>query len=93
MERLGLADRCRAVQGVVEVAGRMRLIEPEGLSVISDVDDTIKITEIPAGPAIVMRNTFLRPYNAVPGMLENYGAFGTDTSFHYVSGGPWQCST
>jgi phosphatidate phosphatase APP1 len=83
---LTVVARCKGA----EAAGRMRLIEPEGLSVISDVDDTIKITEIPAGPAIVMRNTFLRPYKVVPGMLENYRAFGTDTSFHYVSGGPWQ---
>ena len=83
---LTVVARCKGA----EAAGRIRMMQPEGLSVISDVDDTIKITEIPAGPAIVLRNTFLRPYKVVPGTLESYQAFGTDTSFHYVSGGPWQ---
>lgn len=69
--------------------GRVRLIAPEGISVISDIDDTIKVTEIPAGPEVVMRNTFLRDYKAAPGMLEKYSEW-SNASFHYVSGGPWQ---
>ena len=69
--------------------GRVRLIAPEGISVISDIDDTIKVTEIPAGPEIVMRNTFLRDYKTVPEMLPRYRNW-SDASFHYVSGGPWQ---
>ncbi len=69
--------------------GRVRLIAPEGISVISDIDDTIKVTEIPAGPEIVMRNTFLRDYKAAPEMVEKYREW-PDASFHYVSGGPWQ---
>ena len=69
--------------------GRVRLIAPEGISVISDIDDTIKVTEIPAGPEIVIRNTFLRNYKAAPEMAQKYGAW-SDASFHYVSGGPWQ---
>lgn len=70
-------------------AGRVRLLEPEGRSVVSDIDDTIKVTEIPAGSAVVLRNTFLRPYLATEGMLARYRGLG-DVSFHYVSGGPWQ---
>ena len=66
----------------------MRLLEPEGRSVVSDIDDTIKVSEIPAGARIVLRNTFLRPYVA-GGMLERYRGLG-DVSFHYVSGSPWQ---
>ena len=69
--------------------GRVRLIAPEGISVISDIDDTIKVTEIPAGPEVVMRNTFLRNYKAAPEMVEKYREW-PDASFHYVSGGPWQ---
>jgi len=69
--------------------GRVRLIAPEGISVISDIDDTIKVTEIPAGPQVVMRNTFLRDYKAAPEMLARYHDW-SDASFHYVSGGPWQ---
>ncbi len=69
--------------------GRVRLIEPEGKSVVSDIDDTIKVSEIPAGGRIVLRNTFLRDYVAAEGMRERYLGFG-DVSFHYVSGSPWQ---
>jgi phosphatidate phosphatase APP1 len=73
-----------------EGKGRVRLVEPEGLSVISDIDDTIKITEVPAGKRIVLRNTFLRDYSAAPGMAERYRDFGDGVMFHYVSGSPWQ---
>jgi len=70
--------------------GRVRLIEPQGLSVISDIDDTIKVTNIPAGREVVMENTFYRPFVAAPGMAERYRGLGGETAFHYVSGGPWQ---
>jgi hypothetical protein len=70
--------------------GRVRLIAPRGLSVISDIDDTIKVTDIPAGREVVMENTFFRPFVAAPGVAERYRALGTETTFHYVSGGPWQ---
>lgn len=67
--------------------GRVRLIEPEGVSVISDIDDTIKVTGVPSGEAI--KNTFCREFVAAPGMTEMYRELG-DVPFHYVSGGPWQ---
>jgi hypothetical protein len=70
--------------------GSLRLIEPQGRSVISDIDDTIKVTRIPAGTEVVMENTFFRPFQTVPGMAERYRDFGPETAFHYVSGGPWQ---
>jgi phosphatidate phosphatase APP1 len=79
-----------ASAGEFKGAGRARLVEPEGLSVISDIDDTIKITEVPAGKHIVLRNTFLRDYVAAEGMAERYRAFGDGVMFHYVSGSPWQ---
>lgn len=69
---------------------RVRLIEAQGLSLISDIDDTIKVTDIPAGGEVVMENTFYRPFVAVPGMAERYQGLGEETAFHYVSGGPWQ---
>lgn len=69
--------------------GKIELIEPEGLSVISDIDDTVKITELPAGSRIVTRNTFFKEFNAAPGMVSLYNNWG-NASFHYVSGAPWQ---
>lgn len=70
--------------------GRIQLIAPEGVSIISDIDDTIKITEIPAGARIVVRNTFFKDYNAAPGMQNKYQQWEGIASFHYVSGAPWQ---
>ncbi len=82
--------------------GRVQLLGAEGVSVISDIDDTIKITEIPAGSEVVALNTFFRPFASVEqpdNMLSMYqGAIRTPgdftlnpgVSFHYVSGGPWQ---
>lgn len=70
--------------------GRVRLLEPTGLSVISDIDDTIKVTEIPAGEEVVVRNTFFRDFVAAPGMADQYRDIGQGIAFHYVSGGPWQ---
>ena len=75
--------------------GRIRFLEPEGLSVVSDIDDTIKITQVPAGKKTVLRNTFLKKFKAADGMRERYLKFvsasdASDTCFHYVSGSPWQ---
>lgn len=73
--------------------GRVRLIEPDpnGLSLISDIDDTIKVTDIPAGKDTVLRNTFCLDFKsvAVPDMAAAYKELG-DIPVHYVSGGPEQ---
>jgi hypothetical protein len=83
-----------AVAGGVVGEGLVQLLESKegAVSVVSDIDDTIKITEIPAGTEIVLRNTFLRDFVAVPEMAQIYRALyqdPTNASFHYVSGGPW----
>jgi len=70
--------------------GRVRLIGAEGVSVISDVDDTTKVTNIPSGEAEVLKNTFFREFTAAPCMADLYQSYGDDVPFHYVSGGPWQ---
>jgi hypothetical protein len=85
----GWIDFTVAVEGF-DGKGRARLVEPEGESVISDIDDTIKITEVPAGPRIVLRNTFLRDYKPVEEMIGRYREHGDAVMFHYVSGSPWQ---
>ena len=73
--------------------GRVRLIEsdPNGLSLISDIDDTIKVTEVPAGKDTVLRNTFCLDFKSVvvPDMAAAYKELG-DIPVHYVSGGPEQ---
>jgi hypothetical protein len=72
-----------------EGTGRLQLIPPTGLSVVSDIDDTIKDTLIPAGSEEVLRNTFFRDFVPAEGMATMYRSFG-DAAFHYVSGGPFQ---
>jgi uncharacterized protein DUF2183 len=70
--------------------GAVQLLGDRGLSVISDVDDTIKITEATNQKAM-LRNTFLRPFTPVEGMPELYEAWlRQEASFHYVSATPWQ---
>lgn len=85
----GWVDFTVAAEGF-EGKGRARLVGPAGVSVISDIDDTIKITEVPAGKHIVLRNTFLRDYVPVGEMIGRYRAYPGDVMFHYVSGSPWQ---
>ena len=45
-----------------EARGRVRLLEPEGVSVVSDIDDTIKVTNVPAGTETVLRRSFLMDF-------------------------------
>jgi hypothetical protein len=62
-----------------------------GISVISDVDDTVKISEVLDKKAL-LRNTFCRPFKPVPGMADIYRnwAASSQARFHYVSASPWQ---
>ena len=66
------------------------VIPPDGLSVISDVDDTVKVTEV-LDRGATFRNTFTREFRAVPGMAALYqGWQKRGAAFHYVSASPWQ---
>jgi phosphatidate phosphatase APP1 len=70
--------------------GRCQLLEPEGISVISDIDDTIKVTDVRDRTALIA-NTFLREFEPTPGMAELYRTWAKQGSaFHYVSASPWQ---
>ncbi len=68
--------------------GTIRLVPPEGLGVISDIDDTLKVTHV-LDRKEMLRNTFLRPFAAVPGMAARYAQWAAaGAAFHYVSGSP-----
>lgn len=71
--------------------GEVHLLDPEGLSVVSDIDDTIKISQVTDHQAL-LQNTFLKPFRAVPGMalLYQHWSVGRGARFHYVSASPWQ---
>jgi hypothetical protein len=66
------------------------LLDETGVSVVSDIDDTIKLSHV-RDKAELLQNTFLRPFRAVEGMAKLYGAWAADgAAFHYVSSSPWQ---
>lgn len=70
--------------------GWIQLIEDEGISVISDIDDTVKVTNV-GNRRELLANTLLREFSAVPGMAEVYRRWQeAGTAFHYVSASPWQ---
>ena len=65
----------------------------DGLSVISDIDDTIKISNVIDKNAL-MANTFLKPFAATPGTASAYRRLAAAGAvFHYVSSSPWQLYT
>lgn len=65
-----------------------QLLPDDGISLVSDIDDTIKITNV-LDRREMLANTFLRPYRAVPGMAEAYRRFAEQgVAFHYVSASP-----
>jgi len=73
-----------------EFLGSAHLLADTGLSVISDVDDTIKVSHVRDRQAL-LRKTFYEPFQAVDGMSAVYRAWAADgASFHYVSASPWQ---
>lgn len=71
--------------------GEIHLLESSGLSVISDIDDTIKVSEVRDREALLL-NTFVRPFKPVEGMAAAYRAWMTNdgAQFHYVSASPVQ---
>lgn len=72
----------------VSASGEAALIEPDGISVISDIDDTIKETEMTDRQRLV-ENTFLREFRAVDGMADVYRRWrDAGVQFHYVSLSP-----
>ena len=73
-----------------QFVGYTQLLEANGVSVISDVDDTIKISNVLDKRAL-LENTFLKPFSSVPGMAEVYRGWAkAGAAFHYVSASPWQ---
>lgn len=70
--------------------GRIQLVDEAGLSVVSDIDDTVKVTNV-ANRRELLANTLLREFTAVDGMADVYRSWQREGAvFHYVSASPWQ---
>lgn len=79
-----------AADGNGNYAGRVRLLPSRGVSVISDIDDTIKHSQV-YDKKLLLANTFLHPWQVVPDMAALYQRWQqAGAQFHYVSGSPWQ---
>jgi phosphatidate phosphatase APP1 len=71
----------------------IKLLEPRGVSLISDIDDTIKHSSIVRGTKEMFRNTFVRNLEdlTVLGVNEWYTRLAdAGVGIHYVSNSPWQ---
>jgi len=70
--------------------GGVQLVPARGISVLSDIDDTVKVTGV-TDKRELLANTFLRPFRAVPGMAAAYARWAAQgAAFHYLSSSPWQ---
>lgn len=83
--------RLRTRRSGRDLSMSVQVVAGGGWSVVTDIDDTVKITDVPNRRETVL-NTFARPFRAVEGVAEAFAAWGRDfdPDWHYVSGGPWQ---
>lgn len=66
------------------------MLPAKGISVISDIDDTIKESGVCDRRKLLV-NTFLRDFRTVEGMASVYrNWYAAGAVFHYVSSSPWQ---
>lgn len=67
--------------------------DSRGISIVSDIDDTIKHSAIASGAKEIFKNTFIRELGelTVPGVKEWYSKMSSlGVKMHYVSNSPWQ---
>ena len=70
--------------------GDVRLIFDHGISVISDIDDTIKTTHV-TDHRQLLDNTFFKDFQEISGMPALYRQLALhDVAIHFVSSSPWQ---
>jgi phosphatidate phosphatase APP1 len=84
--RILASDKLSATEEVI-------VTDSQGISVISDIDDTIKHSAISSGAREIFRNTFIRELDdlTIDGVKEWYSAMEEQgAKFHYVSNSPWQ---
>ena len=70
--------------------GQVHLLDRHGVSVISDIDDTMKHTGVGCRKSL-LANTFLNEFENIDGMAAVYRRWAElGANFHYVSSSPWQ---
>lgn len=93
-----LSDGVAQIHAVLPEADQRRFsgevirIFSDGLGVISDIDDTIKISNV-LDKSALLKNTFQKEFQAVPDMAALYKKWhetAENVNFYYVSSSPWQ---
>lgn len=70
--------------------GYVQLLSHSGVSIISDIDDTIRVSNV-TDKNELLANTFLRKFEPVDSMANVYRKwYSAGGAFHYVSAAPWQ---
>lgn len=85
--------RVLAAESSLSVTEPVKVIENTGVSMISDLDDTVKRSNISMGAREIFRNTFVRDLAdmTVDGVKEWYNSlYDMGVSMHYCSNSPWQ---
>lgn len=73
-----------------QTTGGIQFLDRRGISIISDIDDTIKDTNA-VDRKEMLANTFTREFRPVRGMPKTLRRCADySVAFHYVSGSPWQ---
>ncbi|CAF1479976.1 unnamed protein product [Rotaria magnacalcarata] len=66
------------------------VLAPRGVSIISDIDDTIKVTHA-ISRTLLLKHTFYNCFEPIKGMNDLYQKWHErKCQFHYVSASPWQ---
>ena len=83
-------DVCTPAGEPFGLHGPVHLVEPRGISIISDIDDTLKHSHVMCRRTL-LANTFLKEFEPIAGMAQLFQAWETQgAAFHYVSSCPWQ---
>lgn len=74
-------------------SGKTYLVPDTGISLVTDIDDTIKISDVRNKDSL-LKNTFQKPFKEVPGMGDLYSSWAKkNVQINYVSASPWQMYT
>lgn len=69
--------------------GTVFLWKPTGLTVLSDIDDTVKVTGVESRRSL-FDNTFFQDFSAVERMVDRFEEWARrGAAFHFVSSSPW----
>ncbi len=81
---------CTQAGDTLGLKGQVHLVDPQGVSIISDIDDTLKHSHVMCRRTL-LANTFLKEFEPIAGMAQLFQSWEAQgAAFHYVSSCPWQ---